>query len=322
MSSPAPTVSAPPRAYWLKRAALAAMTFARFALALGMMPYGISKLFGLQFQVGASIYAQPLGSAPGTILTWAFLGYSPVFQFVLGVSETVPSVLLLFARTRRLGALLLFPVVLNVVLFNYFLDLWPGTQFISSVLLALNVFLLLYDFRIYVDLLSRLLARPEPIANRSLRIAAKVAAFAVPAAFLGWFLPYFHSLVATQFDPITDFIGRRQINRAGSWKIDSLRIQGTPIRSVAGASLYFDFGHTCVFDDGVHNEVGTFEADSKAHRFKIHGITWAGSEAELQGVYRVDGAHLILDGHSGGAAVSLSLQRDRWGTVRQAKLSK
>jgi uncharacterized membrane protein YphA (DoxX/SURF4 family) len=298
------------------------MTFARFALALGMMPYGISKLFDMQFQVGASIYAQPLGSAPGTILTWAFLGYSPVFQFLLGVSETVPAILLLFARTRRLGALLLFPVLLNVVLFNYFLDLWPGTQFISSLLLALNLFLLLYDFRMYADFLSRLLAQPEPIASRGRRIAVKVAAFAIPVAYLGWFLPYFHSLVATQFDPITDFIGRRQINRAGSWKIDSLRIEGTPILSVAGASLYFDFGHTCVFDDGVHKELGTFEADSKIHSFKIHGITWAGSEAELQGSYRVDGPRLLLDGRSGGAAVSLILQRDRWGTVRQAKLSK
>jgi hypothetical protein len=298
------------------------MTFARFALALGMMPYGISKLLDLQFQVGASIYAQPLGRATGTILTWAFLGYSPVFQFLLGLSETVPACLLLFARTRRLGALLLFPVLLNVVLFNYFLDLWPGTQLISSVFMALNLFLLMYDFPIYVDFLSRLLDKPEPIANRRLRIAAKVAAFAIPVAFLGWFLPYFHSLVASQLDPIRDFIGRPQINRAGSWKIDSLRIQGTPIRSVAGASLYFDFAHTCVFDDGANKESGTFEADSKARTFKIHGVTWAGSETELQGSYQVDGARLILDGHSGGAPVSLVLQRDRWGHVRQAKLSK
>jgi uncharacterized membrane protein YphA (DoxX/SURF4 family) len=176
MSSPALVPSTPPRADWLKRAAFAAMTFARFALALGMMPYGISKLFDMQFQVGASIYAQPLGSAPGTILTWAFLGYSPVFQVLLGVSETVPAILLLFARTRRPGALLLFPVLLNVVLFNYFLDLWPATQLISSVLLALNLFLLLYDFRMYADFLSHLVAKPEPIASRRLRIAAKVAA--------------------------------------------------------------------------------------------------------------------------------------------------
>jgi hypothetical protein len=44
--------------------------------------------------------------------------YSPVFQFLLGAFETIPAVLLLFARTRLLGALLLFPVVLNVAMIN------------------------------------------------------------------------------------------------------------------------------------------------------------------------------------------------------------
>ena len=97
------------------------MTVARLVLALGMMPYGVSKLFLLQFQVAASAYAQPLGETPSTTLTWAFLGYSPVFQFRLGTFEIIPAVLLLFARTRRLGALLLLPVVLNVAMFNYFL---------------------------------------------------------------------------------------------------------------------------------------------------------------------------------------------------------
>jgi uncharacterized membrane protein YphA (DoxX/SURF4 family) len=110
IASPEPA----PRALWGKRIGLAAMTVARLGLALGMLPYGISKLCDFQFQAGASNYAQPLGEIPGTILTWAFLGYSPVFQFLMGAFETVPAIMLLFARTQRLGALLLFPVLLNV----------------------------------------------------------------------------------------------------------------------------------------------------------------------------------------------------------------
>ncbi len=73
--APAPNV-------WRSRLGLAAMTVARFALAVGMMPYAISKLFNLQFEVSASSYdPEPLGAAMGTTLTWAFLGYSPAFQF-------------------------------------------------------------------------------------------------------------------------------------------------------------------------------------------------------------------------------------------------
>ena len=295
-----------------RRAALAAMTVARFALALGMMPYGISKLLDFQFQVGASSYARPLGSAAGTTLHLGVSWLLPRISVSFGRLRNIPAILLLFVRTRRLGALLLLPVLLNVVLINYFLDLWPGTRLISSVLLGLNVFLLLYDFRMYVDFLSRLVAKPAPIANRKLRIAAKVAAFVVPSTILVAFLLTFRSQVATLLDPITDFIGARQINRAGSWKIESLRISGTPLASVAGASLYFDFTHECVFEQGVNKEAGTFKADRNAHTFQMHGISWAGSETELKGSYRVDGDRLILDGSSGHQPVSLVLRRDHW----------
>ncbi len=163
------------------RAALAAMTVARLVLAPGMMPYGVSKLFLLQFQVAASAYAQPLGETPGTTLTWAFLGYSPVFQFRLGTFEIIPAILLLFARTRRLGALLLLPVVLNVAMFNYFLDLWPGTRLISGVFLTLNLLLILYDWRMYAGFLSTLLARPVPRVSTRWGTAARLFGFFVPA---------------------------------------------------------------------------------------------------------------------------------------------
>ncbi len=162
------------------RAALAAMTVARLVLALGMMPYGVSKLFLLQFQVAASAYAQPLGETPSTTLTWAFLGYSPVFQFRLGTFEIIPAVLLLFARTRRLGALLLLPVVLNVAMFNYFLDLWPGTRLISGVFLTLNILLILYDWRMYAGFLSMLLARPGPRVSTRWGTAASFSASLFP----------------------------------------------------------------------------------------------------------------------------------------------
>jgi hypothetical protein len=162
------------------RAALAAMTVARLVLALGMMPCGVSKLFLLHFQVAASAYAQPLGETPSTTLTSAFLGYSPVFQFLLGTFEIIPAILPLFARTRRLGALLLLPVVLNVAMFNYFLDLWPGTRLISGVFLTLNILLILYDWRMYAGFLSMLLARPGPCASTRWGTAASFSASLFP----------------------------------------------------------------------------------------------------------------------------------------------
>jgi hypothetical protein len=314
LAAAAPAGSSP-RAKWVTRLGLAVMTAARFLLALGMLPYGVSKLCDFQFQVGASNYAQPLGEASGKILTWAFLGYSPAFQVILGGLETLPAILLLFARTRRLGALLLLPVLLNVVSFNYFLDLWPDTQLIGSVLLALNLFLIIYDYRIYLDFLSRLLERPVPIANRKLRMASKIAGFVVPATVIVAFLYSFQSQIAAQSDPLTDFIGRRQINRAGSWTIESMRVAGQPVIGASGAELYFDFTRRYFLDLGGRKESGTFEANKSNHDFQIRGLSLTGAGAAVQGSYKVDGDRLFLDGHSGNRPVSFVLERDKWGRM-------
>ncbi|HLK66067.1 MAG TPA: hypothetical protein VKU19_21685 [Bryobacteraceae bacterium] len=288
------------------------MTVARLALGIGMMPYGVSKLFDLQFQVGAWNYARPLGELPGTLLTWAFLGYSPAFQFLLGLFEVGPAILLLSARTRRVGALLLFPVVLNVAMINYFLDLWPATRIISTVMLALNTFLILYDYDLYLSFLSQLLAPSAPIANRKLRIAAKAAGFMVPAVLIGLILFDFHSKVESVFAIGTDFVGRRQINRAGTWKIASLSISGQVVPGAAADSLYFDLGGRCVRSDGVHHDIGKFQADQTHGTFQIQDIPFGSDSSPIQGSYRVDRDRLLLDGHRGSQTVSLVLQRARW----------
>ena len=298
--------------FTLTRLALAAMTLARLALALGMMPYGVSKLVDFQFQVDSSNYARPLGELPGTILTWAFLGYSPVFQALLGVFEVVPAVLLLFARTRRLGALLMFPVTLNVAMINYFLDLWPATRLISGVFLGLNLFLILYDWRLYRDLLARVLAKPEPIADRRLRIASKVLGFVVPAAVIAMFAVQFYSQIQEYMGPITDFVGRRQINRAGTWRVTSVKIGGVPVGAAENALLYFDFSHVCVYSDGTGKRTGRFEAKNSDHTFRLKGVRIAPGTEDIEGTYRVDGARLVMEGRSAGRAVEMVLRREGW----------
>src|SRR5215467_2624011 len=156
------------------RAGYAAMTVARIFLGLAMMPYAIDKLLAYQFKVPTWNYAQPLGATSGHTLAWATYGYSPQLQMLLGLFELIPALLLLNVRTRRLGALFMFPVLLNVVLINFALDIGRNTETISSAFLAVNVFLILYDGPVYLNLFKRLVVPPAPVASRKLR-AAKVA---------------------------------------------------------------------------------------------------------------------------------------------------
>lgn len=132
-------------------------TIIRYLLGLSMLPYGLTKIMRTQFVVAPFyMWSEPLKDIPGYTLTWAFLGYSPWFTVLLGFLEAVPAVLILFRKTKLLGALLLFPVLLNVFLINVALDLWPSTQKISFVMLLMNIALLLFHYPLLRDTFVRI----------------------------------------------------------------------------------------------------------------------------------------------------------------------
>jgi len=302
------------------RVGYAAMTAARFFLGLAMMPYAIDKLLAYQFKVSAWSYAQPLGSTSVSTLAWATYGYSPHLQMLLGLFELIPALLLLNVRTRRLGALFMFPVLLNVVLINFSLDLWRNTKIASFALLAINIFLILYDGSVYLNLFKRLVVSRAPIASRGLRLTAKIASITIVVvgiAFSAFAITF--SIVHFQM-PVADFTGMPQINGNGTWKIESLTIAGHPVTPDPGASFYFNLfktladrpgpePHSCVYGTVLHPYFGTFEADKSRHTFQIKHVLFEGSASTIEGTYQLQGDHLLLNGTRDNLPVSLALRR-------------
>jgi hypothetical protein len=132
----------------------------RYGLGLTMIPYAVSKLLQLQFVVlPLHAWQLPLEQLPGPILAWAFLGHAGWFQVLLGVLELVPALLLLFRRTTLLGAILLLPLTLNVLLVNEAFNLWPGTRLTALVLLLLNMGVLGFEWRNLQAILRTILQR-------------------------------------------------------------------------------------------------------------------------------------------------------------------
>ena len=116
--------------------------YVRYLLAAVMFDYGFQKMFGLQFPAPSpGRLAQAFGEASPMGLLWAFIGASPVYQFVAGAFEVVGGALLLFRRTTTLGALVLIGVMGNVVLLNFCYDvpvkLYSTHLWLMAVLLAL-----------------------------------------------------------------------------------------------------------------------------------------------------------------------------------------
>ena len=182
----------------------------------------------------------------------------------------------------------MFPVLLNVVLINFALDIGRNTETISSVFLAINVFLILYDGPVYLNLFKGLVVARPPIANRGLRLAkiATVIIVVLGIAFSGGAIIF--SIVHFQI-PVADFTGIPQINGSGTWKIESLNIDGHPISPDPQTSFYFNLFNTCVYGTVRHPQFGTFEANKSRHTFQIKQILLEGSASTIEGELRASG---------------------------------
>jgi hypothetical protein len=99
--------------------------------------YGLSKLLHLQFNLQAELSSRPIGSLTGYQLTWYYYGYSRIYVCLLGCTQVAGASLLLFRKTNRLAALLLTPVMANILLINIFILVNDyGPYAISALILA------------------------------------------------------------------------------------------------------------------------------------------------------------------------------------------
>src|SRR4029079_13918477 len=115
------------RNQWLRYFAV----FCRVALALGFIPSGIVKVMGERFTALPSNH--PLGHYFEALY---LTGYYYTF---LGVGQLVTALLLLIPRTALLGAMLYFPIILNICVLTYAVR-FEGTRIATLMLLA-NLFL-------------------------------------------------------------------------------------------------------------------------------------------------------------------------------------
>src|SRR5713101_2660275 len=117
---------------WLRYFAI----FCRIALALGFIPSGIVKVRGERFTALPSNH--PLGHYFDALY---LTGYYYTF---IGVGQLVTALLLLIPRTALLGAMLYFPIIVNICVLTYAVR-FEGTRIATLMLLA-NLFLLVWDY--------------------------------------------------------------------------------------------------------------------------------------------------------------------------------
>ncbi|MBL7763666.1 MAG: hypothetical protein JNL23_09615 [Chitinophagaceae bacterium] len=111
--------------------------FCRITLAAAFIISGIVKIKGERFAAGLPVN-NPIGHY------FEALYYTEYYYTFLGISQVIIALLLLIPRTAFFGALLYFPVILNIVVLAHAMR-FEGTRVTTFMLLA-NIYLLGWDF--------------------------------------------------------------------------------------------------------------------------------------------------------------------------------
>lgn len=109
----------------------------RLLLALGFLPSGLTKLAGNRFT----------SLSPATPIGYFFeaLYQTGHYWRFLGVAQLLAAVCLLIPATTTLGALIYFPIILNIFIITVSLH-FTGTPIITGLMLLGSIYLLCWDY--------------------------------------------------------------------------------------------------------------------------------------------------------------------------------
>lgn len=107
----------------MKKITLGMEMVCRYFICILMLLYGLVKACRAQFGVEEYLKDVPLQQLNGTQLTWAFYDFHPAYQVIIGITEIIIGLLVLFPRTSKLGIVLFLPVSFNIMLLNFMYDI-------------------------------------------------------------------------------------------------------------------------------------------------------------------------------------------------------
>lgn len=270
----------------------------RYAIALDLSMFGWEKIMHRQFITPLAMLDEPFSSFSGERLTWSYFGHSYPFIVVVALLQIGGSCLLLFSRTRLLAIFILLPVMLNIVLIDWFYGLETPVLLYACLYTAGLLYLLLYErHRLWAFFLTTRATLPFAIQHSLRRNVLRVSAMLIPLAFLATYnFPDHHPQLT------------------GKYIVHDLRVNGNPTRPTTCQDsilthVYLDIEDECVFTfNGLdHRAFGRYtfnEANDSLHvtwrypdpnRPKLHATLTraAGDTLRLQGVAGSD--HIVAD---------------------------
>ncbi|HMK26420.1 MAG TPA: hypothetical protein VK483_10345 [Chitinophagaceae bacterium] len=166
-----------------------------YYLALQLLKYGLDKVFKNQFYLPEpnTLYT-PVGRIPKDLLYWSSMGTSRFYNVFLGSLETLAALFLLIKRTRLVGLLLSFFIMINIVAVNFGFDI--SVKLFSLLLLFLTLYLLapyiksLYQYFFTERTVERKPNPAETVLIQNRFLSACLKCFAAGIIFLEALYPF------------------------------------------------------------------------------------------------------------------------------------
>jgi hypothetical protein len=117
----------------------------RYISALLLYFYGISKLTGHQLVVPSWVAQKSIGSLDGYTLTWYYFGYSHTYKYILGLIQVTCASLLLFRKSALIAAVMMVPMMVNIMLINIFYSITAGAERMAAFILGCMLLLLWHE---------------------------------------------------------------------------------------------------------------------------------------------------------------------------------
>jgi hypothetical protein len=111
--------------------------FTRLLLSVGFIPPSIKKILGQPFTVLPD--SNPVGHYFNALYQTGFY-----YEFI-GWGQLFAAILLLFPRTAHLGALMFFPIILNIAVLTCSVG-FAGTNYITAMMLLAATYLICWDY--------------------------------------------------------------------------------------------------------------------------------------------------------------------------------
>lgn len=290
------------RAY--PRLAAAAIVVLRYVLGQAMLRYGFSKIFKLQFpDLQPGRLEERIGEMSPMGLVWTFMGYSRPYTMFAGFAEAIGGALLLWRRTATIGALVIIPVMTNVVLLNFCYDV--PVKVYSTELLVMAIVIASPSFRRLLGaVLGRAVAevpprvRMSPLGEWTRRIAALALTAAIAAGLY------------------VQFSGRPDVNGHGhelygAWAVDTFTADGVEHPPLTTDP---DRWRLCIFSA---HHMGVRPMAGKGQGFPIEVDARAGTitltvdkRKETWRYTRPGPDQLVIDAVHGGGYLHVTLHRE------------